>query len=431
MVHELSEKLRAFITTATLLEHCTDTVAYEKLHGEYFAMQQDIDPYEELFDDEAMEEDIQWEHLIYSEQGKWGIRASSWNPAVEASFDRIESVNNSNLYTVEREGKVGMIWLDEEVHELFKVEYDSITEFAQNLYLVVKEGKTYYARGGKLSSQYFDEIRIPRCAGWIHVKKDGVWGYLDGNLDFCTSESEAHEFVIPELVDLSFIADPFLKYHPVTRRDITACDKVETLLKDCDVDHEEWKTYKKLAQALVPNDRCDTIEREGYFGVVDFLGHTIIPPVYDEIVIEEKNRPTIYGKRQGLWAQLDPVDEAYSPIFLSEELPKTCLCENWLVAKVEGKFGVYDSLRGKWLLEPIYDNLNIQHEHCCVITQQGNLYGYFDSDFCILPAYDKIILGNTFTFVRAIKNGVAGYFDEAGQWTDDITHARVFTHSLY
>ena len=425
MVHELSEKLRAFLTTTTLLEHCTDAVAYEKLHSEYLAMLL-IDPYEDFLDDEAME-DIQWEHLIYSEQGKMGIRASTCSPAVEASFDRIESVDNSNLYKVEREGKVGLIWLYEEVHELFKVEYDSITEFAQNLYIVVKEGKTYYSRGGKLSSQYFDEICVPRYAGWIHVKKDGVWGFLDGSLDFCTSESEAHEFVIPELVGSNFMVDPFVKYHPVTRQDIIACDKVETLLKDCDVNHEEWKAYKKRAQALITNHHCDTIERDGYFGVVDFLGHTIIPPMYDEIVIEEKVVPTIYGKRQGLWAQLNPADEADSPIFLSEELPKTCLYENWLVAKVEGKYGVYDSFRGKWLLKPIYDNLKIQHEHYCVITQQGNQYGFFNGDFCILPAYDEIILGNSCTFVRVVKNGVLGYFDKAGLWTDDITYAQVFT----
>ncbi len=426
MVRELNEKYRAYITTATLLDSCTDAAEYEMLHGKLLAMQQEFDPFE--YEYEEISDALQCEQLVYSEHEKYGIRASFWTPAVEPTFDGIESMNYPNVFKVERDGKVGIIWLDEEVHELFKVEYDSILEFAQNQYIVVKDSKQYYSRGGRVSASCFDEIRIPRCAGWIHVKKDGVWGHLDGNLEFCSCESAAHEYVIPcKRIGWSYVVGPPLDYRPVTRQEIMECDRKEHALKDLNHNHEEWRACERQAQALIPNPECQVIAQDGKYGVADFLGHAIFPPVYDEIVISDEAFPQIYAQKQGLWAQLIPSDEPTSPIFVSEELPKTCLYENWAVAKVKGKYGVYNPFNGKWLLEPVYDNLQVEKTHQCVITQQGSLYGFFNSEFCIRPSYKTILLGSPNTFVRALKNGAVGYFDETGQWTTDIAHARVYT----
>ena len=429
MATNLNERFRNLLTTATLLDACTDDEEYDRLYNEYLSLQQDIDSYDNCFDEEDDIVEPQWEELIYSENGKYGIRATSWTPAVPASFDGIESVECSNRYRVERGGKVGMIWLDENVHEYFKVEYDFITEFAQDQYILVKNKEQYYSRGGLISPTHFDEICVPVCAGWIHVKKNGTWGYLDGNLEFCSSESDAHEFVIPyNRIGVECTFEEQQGWRPVTRQDIMECDAVEQELKKVGADQDEWTAYQRRAQVLLPNHECKTIEHENRYGVADFLDSNIIPPIYDEIVITEHAVPAIYGKQNGLWAILYPND--YNPFFVSEELPKAFLCENWIIAKLNGKYGIYNSHNGAWLLEPIYDEFLIKENHRCIITKLGNQYGFFNDEFNILPAYDAILLGSFYSFIRVLKNGITGYIDETGSWTNDIAQARVYTRNL-
>ena len=421
----LSDKFRALLTKATLLDTCTDADAYDKLQGEYLALQQESE-----YDDDALdEEDLMlpnWENLIYSEHGKYGLRASSWTPAVPAIYDSVECVDESNVYRVIQDGKVGMIEVAHEVYEIFKAEYDAITEFAQGKYIVVKNKEQYYSREGRISPTSFDEIRVPVCAGWIRVKKEGIWGYLDGNLEFSSSESDAHEFLIPcDCLGGEWIQVEDIDFRPVTRQDIVTCDAEENKLTESKANQDEWTAYKRRAQVLLPNHEYQVMENDGKYGAVDFLGYAVIPPVYDEIVITEHAVPYIYGKQNGLWAMLHPHDG--ETIFVSEELPKMVFAENWLIAKVKGKYGIYNSLGGAWMLAPVYDDFRIKERHRCIVTQQGNQYGFFDGEFNIPPVYDGVLLGTNLSFVRVLKNGAVGYLDAAGEWTDDIAKAHVFT----
>lgn len=420
----LSDKFRALLTKATLLETCTDADAYDKLQGEYLALQQESEYYDDALDEEELMLP-NWEDLIYSEDGKYGLRASSWTPAVPAIYDGIEC--DSNLYRVMQNGKLGMIVVDQEVHEIFKVEYDSITNFAQGKFIVVKDKQQYYSLWGRISPTSFDEIRIPVCAGWIHVKKDGYWGYLDGNLEFCSSESDAHEFLIPcDCFGGEWIQVEDIDFRPVMRQDIVDCDAEESKLSASHAHQDEWAAYKSRAQALLPNYEYKVIAHNGKYGAADFLGYAVIPPVYDEIVITEHAVPYIYGKQNGLWAMLHPHDG--ETIFVSEELPKMVFAENWLIAKVKGKYGIYNSLGGAWMLDPVYDDFQIKERYRCIVTQKGNQYGFFDGEFNIPPVYDGVLLGTHPSFVRVLKNGAVGYLDAAGEWTDDIAKARVFTN---
>ena len=167
--------------------------------------------------------------VIFEDDGKFGVKSRGFDKVViPAEYDSIKPCN-PKYFIVEQNGKFGLIhigYFDFKIvypivcdsityakHLMQKIQvngkygllklydnlrvlvepvYDSIELFGDDEFYILK-------RDNKMGIHYhevvilpeYDEIKLPHVFGWVNVKKDNQWGYIDINKEFTTDVNEA------------------------------------------------------------------------------------------------------------------------------------------------------------------------------------------------------------------------------------------------
>ena len=167
--------------------------------------------------------------VIFENHGKYGVKSRGFDKVViPAEYDSINSCD-PKCFIVEQNGKYGLIhtgYFDYKIvypivcdsityakHLMQKIQvngkygllklydnlrvlvepvYDSIELFGDDEFYILK-------RDNKMGIHYhevvilpeYDEIKLPHVFGWVNVKKNNQWGYIDINKEFTTDVNEA------------------------------------------------------------------------------------------------------------------------------------------------------------------------------------------------------------------------------------------------
>ena len=204
MIDDLGKQIdRRIVTKTTLLDIAMnsthDVQEFNEIYREYCAILCHYDLWEKPFVEVSDESDVntsddEEECEIYEEKGKWGVKGTMYHCALPADYDKIECVDETtSLFLISRDGHIGLVYLLDKVEVWLEPIYDNIKVY-NNLHIVVSLNnlKGYWYKG-QLSDICFEDIYLPKYAGWVKVKKGGTWGWLDGSLTFTTELSEAQQ----------------------------------------------------------------------------------------------------------------------------------------------------------------------------------------------------------------------------------------------
>lgn len=76
-----------------------------------------------------------------------------------------------------------------------ETEYDDIIEQYENRYAILKkDNKCGLWSYDCFIPPVYEDVFIPEVLGWIMVKKDGEWGYIDENNDYTNDMDKAFLF---------------------------------------------------------------------------------------------------------------------------------------------------------------------------------------------------------------------------------------------
>lgn len=255
-------------------------------------------------------------------------------------------------------------------------------------------------------------------------------GWLDVNLNVTFDQAEAHEYVLQDVTEtLPFVE----KYCVVSRKMLDRCTDMEDRLRNCndaerETLEEQLRTY---SISFCESSHLRPFSQDGKMGVKDFLDGIIVPAIYDEIKhIRGTVEDTCFGRIVSRWGLVADHGKRISNPVIEFDEPTHCFnYENWMIVRKDGKYGVYDSFKGEYLLEPIYDELIEKDGYCHIITRIGDRYGFFNSEFNIPPKYENYWIGRCLSFVRFMLDDKWGYIDRNGRWTDSIEQARAYVRN--
>ena len=422
---------RKLVTQATqldiMMDECTDEDTYKSLKKKY---RQLLYPYC-LWDATFVEdrEQSEWDEdedlakHIYEENGKFGVKKTNLYVGFPAVYDKIEVTGvYFGATLVYKDGKMGLIEVQPgETNMVFDTVYDDIKIIRYKQFVLKKDDKYIYWHNGK-ASEPFDNIHVPRFAGWITVCQEGTWGWLDGDLRFTTNLLDAHEYTLDDGIDKFRLGE----FHDVSREELNRCSELDNELAACqEADRSEAEKAAEQYSAFISDNQEKTVFCEnGKYGIKDFLDYAMVPPEYDEIIL--KNQFTAYGRKQNLWGLiLDDGNSITNPRIEFDKPPMTRVFGNWLEVQVKGKWGLYETYKDEYLLEPVYDDLHVQKGYFHIILKKDNKYGFYDSRFFVPCDYDAIWWGRGLSFVKFKKDGKWGYMDADTHWVEDIGKARV------
>ena len=434
MTDDLGKQInRRIVTRTTLLDIAMnsthDVQEFNEIYREYCTILRDYDLWEKPFVEVSDESDVHTSDdevgcEIYEEKGKWGAKETMYHCALPAEYDKIECVDETtNLLLISRDGHIGLVYLLDKVEVWLEPIYDNIKAFSDLHIIVSLNNLKGYWHKGQLSDICFEDIYLPKYAGWVKLKKGSTWGWLDGNLTFITEQSEAHEYVTLELFEHKG------KHQIATREALDEASRLDLLVNESD-DSSKDPTLEKLKETALPlteNDKIEMYQENDKYGIKDFLGYPIVKAQYNEIIVTEQEHYLVaFGRTELGWGLVCEYGEALkNQLFIFDEIPKQSIYANWFKVKVCGKYGIYDSDSGQMVLEAIYDEIENRNDFECVITKKDGKLGFFNYKFCVPPVYDEIIFGRGLAFVRFKKDGRFGFIDKDLNWTEDIDKARI------
>lgn len=428
---------RQLVTQATrldmMMDECTESSDYNDLEKEYRMLLCNCNLWkpsliEESDEQEECEDDEDFAKDIYEDNGKFGIKETYLHTGIPAIYDWIEPhhIGGFGQYWVYKDGKVGFIELLEDVNVVFDVVYDEIDNIRYEQFVLKKDDKFIYWNDGR-ASEPFDDIHVPRFAGWIKVCKDGEWGWLDGNLSFTTNLHDAHEYILNDGLDNLHMGE----HHDASREELNKCSNLDNDLstsQESDYEGAE-KAAKQFSMHICDNQTKTIFERNGKYGIKDFLDFEIIVPEYDEIII--KNDFTAYGRKKNHWGAII-LDGCCinSPPIAFDKIPTSHICNSWQEVYTNGKWGLYDPYEDKYILNPVYDEFYVPEGYQHIILQKNGKYGFYDGIFTVPCDYEEIKCGRCLSFVRFKKHGKWGYIDGTINWVENIEKAIVIAKNL-
>ena len=427
---------RKVVTEATILDMeldmCHDPSENNELQEYYRHLLCKYDLFEKPFVEDASESDYH-EYteeddiaVITCENGKYGVQESWRFHKLDSIYDSIEQLDHSNLFKACYNGMFGVIDLDSNGKEVIPFEYDSIDVNWGDRFcaIVEKNGRFQYQCGGR--SGWYDEIKYPKYSGWVIVRQDGRYGWLDENLNITFDIEKAHEHIIPSSYEMFNLVK---EHHEATREDLNKCSELDMALQNCSEEDKEKLNEEllMLSASLYRGHKLYPFTSDGKMGVKDyFLGGKIIQATYDEIkLISGDIDDACFGRKGNRWGLIaDYSDKVESPIIEYDEPSHQFCYANWTVVKKNGKYGLYDTFEDKYLLEPIYDELIEKEDYHHIITRIGNRFGFYDTEFNAAPRFEQYKIGRSLSFIRFMLNGKWGFMDKNGERTDKIEEAR-------
>ena len=286
---------------------------------------------------------------------------------------------------------------------------------APNKYLHVGEFKGGYCRvwledtlcgilsasGEEVVPCLYDNADLPSC-GRVLVVKNGRYGFSDlhGNLVIPTIYSHAYNFsnnraAVTIIIDSFFYQDTFI-------------DTLGNLL---------FSTHYETAMPF--SDGYAPVKKYERWGLIDTLGHTVLPTVYENITFPEKGI-FFAGNADGMalysLTNLKSAVQKTEPVYFAVTAPS----DNRVGVTRDGKQGFLD-LQGREVIPCIYDEIGLFRQGRTMV-RQGKNFGIIDTlGRIILPIEyeDKTSKGYKYVYHDSLalveRDGLLGYVDLDGQ----------------
>lgn len=321
--------------------------------------------------------------------GKYGIIDTTGKIICEPQFEELP-VYGDGMFRVRIGEKYG--YANEHGTVVIAPAYDYAVAFSEGKAIVSKgskssiidkSGKVLVADLGPGGGIYRFHSGLARCRSL-----DGQYGFLD----------ETGKRVIPPQFD---VADDFDNNRAI----VSLNNQYGLIGKDGKfVIEPKYDFIFNLGDGFY-----QTKDAEGKAGVVDSLGHELLPPVYDEVFHLQKpyfavEQNMLNGCFSITGKQIYPPVSVHSIYFFNGR----CIVSD------NGKNGIIDSL-GQFILPAQYDSIGVFFKGYATITQ-NNRFGAIDST-------GKIIIAPQFDELRPVVNGFAvyrskdkfGYVDKNGE----------------
>ena len=271
---------RKVVTEATILDMeldmCHDPSENNELQEYYRRLLYKYDLFEKPFVEDASESDYH-EYteeddiaVITCENGKYGVQESWRFHKLDSIYDSIEQLDHSNLFKACYNGMFGVIDLDSNGKEVIPFEYDSIDVNWGDRFcaIVEKNGRFQYQCGGR--SGWYDEIKYPKYSGWVIVRQDGRYGWLDENLNITFDIEKAHEHIIPSSYEMFNLVK---EHHEATREDLNKCSELDMALQNCSEEDKEKLNEEllMLSASLYRGHKLYPFTSDGKMGVKDYF----------------------------------------------------------------------------------------------------------------------------------------------------------------
>lgn len=334
---------------------------------------------------------------------KWGIIKSDFKVAIDAKYDRLSDIDSEGLIRATLNGKVGVI--DSDGLCLIDFIFQGIRSFDDEGFAIAKNNDLYgfIDRNGKwLIYPMYSNVSDFDKNGNSCVRIDLVYGVIN---------REGNWVIQPEYNDCSIYNDKYFSVRLNGKYGIIDTNK-------------NWKVEPKFSSPLHFNKNGFIIVAINYkYGIVDEEFNSIIEPKYDYIYFLAGNTRMVFRlddksavvdiKNKTI---LEPTDEDF---FVSakgihhlraDEVTKCAPANNegklltrtslegidsvnesvLIVTRyINNKFGILNS-EGKWVVAPIYDELENIDEFGLAKATVKNKYGWIDinGNWKIEPKFD-------------------------------------------
>ena len=332
--------------------------------------------------------------IAYTENGKWGIFDKDGREILPVVYDEIHDNVFSPCFEVTLHGKKGIVAYDGSI--IAPPDYEDVATF--NFYQtfgVKKDGKWQIVdrQNRPRNSQFYDQIVEIFETGIIAVSKDNKWGFIH------TDGREAYPVCVEDIRHDS----PFLL--------IKINNKWGALIAS------DWKMKEVLPvvydSVAIEKMGLHKQGADGRWGVVDQLGNTIVPPVYDsvdELCCDRANK--VIGKKEG------ENDVVYIP-------------PQYIQVSKDGKQGVFD-IFGNEKIPVIYNDLLFGYDHDDLIPASFNgKWGYIniDNEVIVPFIYDDAYYFEEF-FAEVAIGDKFGFIDRKGNLIRPLEYDWVITMPL-
>lgn len=262
------------------------------------------------------------------------------------------SYNNNKWAKVLKNKKYGFV--DEEGHEVVKLQYDRIymfKNFDKTWAKVIKKGLEGFidtlgqeiVKPSYQKINYFDEYR----EGWALVKKDGEYGFINNK------GKEVVKTIYEKISSFSEFRDDWA----LVRKDNLVGfinDNGEEILKP---------SYDKIFHFGDYQKSWAMVKKDGECGFINGRAEEIVKPIYDKIYYfgeYNENWAMVYlNKKYGF---IDNKGDVIVPAIYDKIFHLGLYKEDWALVKKDGKYGFIDN-KGKQILDPIYDHIGYFGEY--------------------------------------------------------------------
>ncbi|MDR0796668.1 MAG: WG repeat-containing protein [Tannerella sp.] len=295
-------------------------------------------------------------------------------------------------------------------------DYRDTCEELYGVSVVGKNGKYGYinSRGKEITPLKYDRtMRFNWDVG--RVQLDGKWGLVN---------KKGKEVTPPIYDEIKGHQDPIVrlgnKYGFISR-------KTGELLTPIKYDNaKQWTQILKITSNKSGHSDLATVQLDGKWGCINLKGKEITPIQFDEIEINQLDKPTIAALFNGKWGFIDDKGKEITA-FVYDDV-ESFRCGRARVKK-EGKFG-YVNRKGKEVIPVNYDDcepyfswryINDEKQLRPVWVKSGNQYGYINIEgkeiikpqYELAKSFDRI--ENRLSLAVVVQNGLVGFIDESGE----------------
>jgi WG containing repeat len=337
--------------------------------------------------------------------GKCGFIDAKGSVVIAPKFTRADSFDSNGRAIVRLGKKYGLI--DTTGKAILPFSYDEISESGEaGLFKVTKDMKSGYAdKAGKVVIPLiYDEVGDFGMAGLVKVKSGDVQSILDtkGSLIFEVPYG-AYMADFGDSQITAFSPDQGGKTGFVDRKGTFVLPPI-------------WDNAFGFGDGPIA-----PVEQDGKWGFIDKAGKVIVEPVYDYALSSYAGKSSVF-----VGDELRDVD-AQGKLLPQSEMPGGYTVETfnargfaaaWKeISKYKWQYGIVDK-ELNWVLQPTFDNIDIDEDQEFYAAQQGTKAGYINlkgqfvmaSNFTDTTGFD----GTDRAIAYQGKNG--GVIDRSGKW---------------
>lgn len=342
----------------------------------------------------------------------FGLKNEDDETVVDAEYEIIEDFKDDGYFTSVKNNKVGM--LDLQGKPLLPCIYDMPIDIGKNHILCSLKGKWGIVdfQNKEMLPHIYDDMRNVRGeykSSIFIIKKDGKYALGD-----TVAYKPVTDFIFEDIKPGNILYDngTVRIYNPASSRLLAAKKDGKWGFID---GHGEWKIKPQyeddnfLGNPVFTNGTAAVQNKDGYFGIIDETGKTVVPFEYRRIFIQMNDDPNMYYFAEGSAGYEVYTTKGkkitHQPYYSLE----ACNDGTCTFTAPNGKQGVFNLEDGTEIASAIYDEVQyLNSAEGRIMVRMGDKWGCIDHS-------GKEIFGFNYEQVKGYANGVCPVKYE-GKW---------------